>query len=196
MTMGDAVESSATGTDQPPQLEEVPAEFSIGVVISKVDFREPWIIALIAFHCAMLTLSVATKSRNNIQVILFTTMLALVYLSDSINEWAAHNWSRFSKQQYFDSQGFFISTIYSVPLLLNCLFMVGQWLYQARDLMVDLRKVQLKRMRKDCQLQQQQQQQFGHHRNYFYSGPSSHSCPMKLRSARLAFEMFTFVLEI
>lgn len=36
MTMGDAVESSATGTDQPPQLEEVPAEFSIGVVISKV----------------------------------------------------------------------------------------------------------------------------------------------------------------
>ncbi|OQR77617.1 transmembrane protein 18-like [Tropilaelaps mercedesae] len=134
-----------------------------------MDFREPWIIALIAFHCAMLALSVATKSRNNVQVILFTVMLTLVYLSDSVNEWAAHNWSRFSKQQYFDSQGFFISTVYSVPLLLNCLFMIGQWLYQARDLMVDLRKMQLRKMRKESQLQQS-----GHHRSSDHHSKDHH----------------------
>ncbi|XP_003746496.1 transmembrane protein 18 [Galendromus occidentalis] len=133
-----------------PHFEEVvPTEFSMGLIISKVDFREPWIIGLVAFHCTMLFLSVTTRSRNNVQMILFSIMLALVYFSATVNEWAALNWNKFSKYQYFDSNGFFISTVFSVPLLLNCLFMIGQWLYQARDLMVDLRKVQLKKRRRD-----------------------------------------------
>jgi len=131
---------------------EAPAEFSMGLIISKVDFREPWIIGLVAFHCGMLFLSVTTKSRNNVQMLLFSTMLALVYFSDTLNEWAALNWNKFSKYQYFDSRGFFISTVFSVPLLFNCLFMVGQWLYQARDLMVDVAKVQLKQRRRITQL--------------------------------------------
>lgn len=52
------------------------------------------------------------------------TSVTMVYFSESINELAASNWSSFSRQQYFDSQGFFISVVFSVPILLNCMVLV------------------------------------------------------------------------
>lgn len=50
--------------------------------------------------------------------------VSLVYFSESINELAAFHWSSFSRQQYFDSQGLFISVVFSVPILLNCMVLV------------------------------------------------------------------------
>lgn len=34
------------------------------------------------------------------------------------------NWHSFSKQQYFDSNGLFISTVFSIPILLNCMLLI------------------------------------------------------------------------
>lgn len=48
----------------------------------------------------------------------------MVYFSESINTLAATNWSSFSRQQYFDSQGLFISVMFSVPILLNCMILI------------------------------------------------------------------------
>lgn len=53
----------------------------------------------------------------------FFTVL-LVYFSESINEIASTNWHVFSRQQYFDSKGLFISVVFSMPILLNCMLMV------------------------------------------------------------------------
>lgn len=48
----------------------------------------------------------------------------LVYFSENINELAAIHWRSFSRQQYFDSNGLFISTVFSIPILLNCMLMI------------------------------------------------------------------------
>lgn len=45
-------------------------------------------------------------------------------MSEYINEVAAHNWQTFSRQQYFDSNGLFISTVFCIPLLLNCMILI------------------------------------------------------------------------
>ena len=88
----------------------------------------------------------------------------MVYFSEYINEWAATNWQRFSKQQYFDSNGFFISTVFSIPILLNCMLMIvsfvflicktifficimffqGNWLYSSTQLMAKVKTAQLR----------------------------------------------------
>ncbi|KAH8026780.1 hypothetical protein HPB51_024329 [Rhipicephalus microplus] len=53
------------------------------------------------------------------------TPVLLVYFSEALNDLAARHWQAFSSQQYFDSQGMFISLVFSTPLLLNCIIMVG-----------------------------------------------------------------------
>lgn len=47
-----------------------------------------------------------------------------MYFSETINELGAEHWQSFSRQQYFDSNGLFISTVFSIPILLNCMLMI------------------------------------------------------------------------
>ncbi|XP_039275216.1 transmembrane protein 18-like, partial [Nilaparvata lugens] len=59
-----------------------------------------------------------------LKCVFFHFAVLLVYFSENINELAANNWRIFSKQQYFDSKGLFISIVFSVPILLNCMIMI------------------------------------------------------------------------
>ena len=44
--------------------------------------------------------------------------------TEKINAWMAENYKRFLQLQYFDSQGMFISLIYSAPVLVNCVIIL------------------------------------------------------------------------
>ena len=55
---------------------------------------------------------------------------------------------RFSKQQYFDENGLFISIIFSTPILLNCLFLLARFLYHSFDLMTKVKTAQIKHQMK------------------------------------------------
>ncbi|XP_055629564.1 transmembrane protein 18 [Toxorhynchites rutilus septentrionalis] len=112
--------------------------------IQSIDWYDPWLIGLIAFHICITTTAVLTRKCGNFQVFLFLVLLLMVYFSESINEYAAVNWRIFSKQQYFDDKGLFISVVFSVPILLNCMLMVGSWHYQSTQLMTRLKTAQLR----------------------------------------------------
>lgn len=118
-----------------------------------IDWKDPWIIALFTFHISVTLTALLTRNYGNLQAVLFFFLLILVYFSESINEIAANNWNIFSRQQYFDSNGLFISIVFSIPILLNCMLMVGNWLYQSTMLMKNLKVAQLKeeykRMKKE-----------------------------------------------
>lgn len=118
---------------------------NIGSILVQVDWTEPWLMGLITFHIVTLSLTLLTRDRGNVQAGLFVVALLLVYFSEALNELAAQHWQAFSSQQYFDSQGMFISLVFSAPLLLNCIIMVGQWMWTSGTLMIRLKQAQLRR---------------------------------------------------
>ncbi|KAH8407529.1 hypothetical protein KR222_004921 [Zaprionus bogoriensis] len=109
-----------------------------------IDWKDPWLIALILLHVLTTSTALLTRNNTNFQVFLFLVLLSVVYFSESINEYAALNWRSFSKQQYFDNNGLFISTVFSIPILLNCMLLIGTWLYNSTELMVTVKTAQLK----------------------------------------------------
>ncbi|XP_065200300.1 transmembrane protein 18 [Planococcus citri] len=119
-------------------------DLNIYAFLQNVDWYDPWLVILILFHISITVITFATRNRNNFQVILFLFLLLLVYCSENINKVASDNWRLFSRQQYFDSNGFFISLVFCIPILLNCMLMVANWLYMSRELMTQLKIAQLK----------------------------------------------------
>ena len=69
----------------------------------------------------------------------------MVYIAEDLNEYFAKNHQFFTKHQYFDSSGLFISLFMSTPLLLLCSFVVGNWFYQSSQLMYQVKQLQVER---------------------------------------------------
>ncbi|KAL1500885.1 hypothetical protein ABEB36_006307 [Hypothenemus hampei] len=121
--------------------------------LANVDWKDPWLIGLFTFHFAIFMMAILTRNYGNFQALLFFVLLLLVYFSENINKMASSHWQIFSRQQYFDSNGLFISVVFSIPILMNCMMMVGNWLYQSTQLMTTLKTAQLKeKLRKEGSL--------------------------------------------
>ncbi|CAH0390439.1 unnamed protein product [Bemisia tabaci] len=129
----------------------IPPDFNFWTFIQNVEWGDPWLVGLITFHIIVTLTAVLTRNHNNFQVILFLLLLLLVYFSENLNEMAATNWRIFSRQQYFDGKGMFVSLVFSVPILLNCMVMVATWLYQSSQLMIQLKKAQLREKSRQLQ---------------------------------------------
>ncbi|KAJ4826181.1 hypothetical protein Tsubulata_034278 [Turnera subulata] len=82
-----------------------------------IDWTEPWLIGLLAFHGVLLIVTLASRKHVNFQFSLFLLALAGVYFAENLNKILARNWRRFATQNYFDPHGIFLSALWSGPLL-------------------------------------------------------------------------------
>ena len=74
-----------------------------------------------------------------------------VYIAEDINQFLAKNHKAFTRHQYFDSRGMFISVVMSTPLLLASAFIAGNWFKLSAQLMTDVKIMQLKQQQRAMQ---------------------------------------------
>ena len=75
---------------------------------------------------------------------------ALVRSAEYINSWAAREWQSFCTQNYFDQRGIFISIFLCAPLLIDSFIMLVMFLVEAAQLLVQVKKAEIKKKRKDA----------------------------------------------
>jgi len=116
---------------------------SIYKFLAHIDWSEPFLQGLIIFHIVSTVTILATRRRVWIQGFLFTLLLVSISLTERANEWLATNFKLYSKLQYFDSQGMFISLTYSAPVLVNCVIILINWFFISGDMLVRVKQKQM-----------------------------------------------------
>ncbi|KAM7507632.1 hypothetical protein LguiA_018085 [Lonicera macranthoides] len=109
-----------------------------------IDWKEPWLMYLMAFHAVLLLVTIFSRKNINFQMFLFLLALAGVYLAERLNSFLGENWKSFAGQNYFDPQGVFLSVLWSGPLLVISIIILVNTLFSLCQLIVRWKRAELK----------------------------------------------------
>ncbi|XP_031554740.1 transmembrane protein 18-like [Actinia tenebrosa] len=113
-----------------------------------INWREPWLSGLLIFHFLTFVTVILTRKHLNIQAFLFLCLLSVVLASEKLNALGEKHWRWFSKEQYFDSHGLFITAVLSGPIMINCFIMMVVWLWTAGKMLIVVGRGRIKEKRK------------------------------------------------
>ncbi|KAJ4804703.1 Transmembrane protein 18 [Rhynchospora pubera] len=109
-----------------------------------IDWKEPWLIGLLAFHVLLLIVVILSRRKVNFQLSLSFLAFVGVYMAERINRFLGENWKSFSSQNYFDPNGLFVSVLWSGPLLVITILIVVNTLITLCGLIVKWKRAELK----------------------------------------------------
>jgi len=113
--------------------------------------KETWLQALIAFHVLLWAIAFLSRHHSASQAVLFVVVSGLVASAETANRIAAKHWRRFSTQNYFDEHGVFAGVAFAGPLLLLLLLIMLNLVRLASNLLVDVKRRELRAKVKKAQ---------------------------------------------
>lgn len=81
----------------------------------------------------------------------------IVRLAERLNGIGASRWKEFSTQNYFDQNGVFIGIMVCAPLLLVCLLVLMSIIWEAHQMLLDVKKIKMNRQAKEKKQKEQLQ---------------------------------------
>lgn len=120
--------------------------------IAAVNWKEPFIISLVCFHLFLWIVSITKRKNSDFQIFLFLFCSLCVYIAEYLNKTLSQGlWQVLCTQNYFDPRGVFAMMMYSGPLLVLLTFILGNIVYQSMQMLVILKRAQLKEKYKNQQ---------------------------------------------
>ncbi|EFJ44547.1 hypothetical protein VOLCADRAFT_64706 [Volvox carteri f. nagariensis] len=108
-----------------------------------IDWREPWIVSILAFHVLTLVIALVTRKRGAVQLFVFVLAGGVIFNAERLNKLGAQHWEKFAGQNYFDSTGVFMSAVVSGPQLLVMFIILINYLINCAGMLVEAKKREL-----------------------------------------------------
>ncbi|KAM3578341.1 Transmembrane protein 18 [Umbelopsis sp. WA50703] len=138
--------SGALGSDASPSWEQ--ALRQLGRFIQAVDWSQPWLVALFAFHITSFFTLILSRNNHNVISGLLFFYIFLAILSQPLNSFLSGNWQSFASADYFDESGLFLATVYSLPLIINSIIALILVLRATCTMLVHVKRAQLQKQAK------------------------------------------------
>ncbi|GMH95342.1 hypothetical protein TL16_g13132 [Triparma laevis f. inornata] len=129
---------------------------------SAIDFTKDgyWLSLLLTFHVITFVAIIKTRRQTNVQITIFIILAILTIMTERINTYLAESYispgtpvensgilSTFASQNYFDDRGIFASIFFAGPMLVNCAFLVMCLVWEAKDLLIEVKREEFRRAR-------------------------------------------------
>jgi hypothetical protein len=126
---------------------EVFVEHASGFV-NTIDWSERWLQALLAAHVVCFVSIVVWRNNSRVQTALFFTLLLGCFSASFVDAWAAQNWRLFTRQNYFGrGGGVFVAVVYALPMVLNSLLILVNFVREIARLLIQVKREQLRRQK-------------------------------------------------
>ncbi|KAJ8431441.1 hypothetical protein Cgig2_014934 [Carnegiea gigantea] len=127
-----------------------------------IDWKERWLICLLAFHVLLLLTAILSRKHVNLQMCLFllacrcpafllnpdtikfNAAVTGVYFAENLNQFISVHWQMFATQNYFDPHGLFLSVLWSGPLLVIAILILINTLFSLCHLIVQWKRAELR----------------------------------------------------
>lgn len=107
----------------------------------------------------MIVLAVAVSRKGSLygRMGLMLVVGIIVRLAERLNAMGASRWREFSTQNYFDKNGIFMGIMVCAPLLLVCLLMLVSIIWEAQQMLLDVKKMKINKQTKQKQKKKKDQ---------------------------------------
>ncbi|KAK8818580.1 hypothetical protein WA538_003893 [Blastocystis sp. DL] len=122
-----------------------------------IDWSETWIRCAVVVMVLWFVMILVFRNSFFFQFVAFIVDSSLVFGAKGLNSLGRKYWKHFSKTNYFDQDGFFISFFFSLPILLITTVQILFILYSIIRMSVDIRRFRILE-KKHKELEEIQQQ--------------------------------------